>query len=86
LVNQFTPTAILPTAVLASDGTTSLRTTQAIGARPILKKMTKPMTAVPDSTWLCVFKPMARRSAVRDVPSAEVMRSRLDPIDCGLAY
>lgn len=50
---QLTETPIEPPAVLPSLGMISDKTTQAIGARPMLNEITNPMTEAPESTRRC---------------------------------
>jgi hypothetical protein len=76
LVNQFTDTAIELPAVLPSGGITSGNTTQAIGARPILKDMTNATTDTPDKIWLCMLRPMASRIENKAVKALELRSIR----------
>jgi hypothetical protein len=76
LVIQLTDTATELPAVRPSFGITSGKMTHAMGARPKLNEITNATTERPDSTWLCLFRPIPRSSENRAVKALEASSIR----------
>lgn len=78
-VIQLTATPTDPPAVRPCFGMISDRTTHAMGARPILKEITKAITETPDNALRCWLSPIARSVENSVVSEQDSNNNRLVP-------